>query len=72
MRERGCARRRRERQHRAWHRHERMTVAMELAVALHHSAPKTVMEVPQEGVEREQHCVPRHHKPPPRGRGPLL
>ena len=34
------ARRRRERRLRAWHRHIRRTVAMELAVALHHSAQR--------------------------------
>ena len=33
----GSARRRRERRLRSWWRHERMTVAAELAVALHHS-----------------------------------
>ena len=36
----GSARRRRERQLRSWLRHERMTVRMELAAALHHSAFK--------------------------------
>ena len=34
----GAARRRRERRLRSWLRHERMTVRMELAAALHHSA----------------------------------
>ena len=34
----GSARRRRERQLRSWLRHERMTVRMELAAALHHSS----------------------------------
>ena len=38
--EHGAARRRRGRQVRAWHRHERLTVAMELATALHHSAQR--------------------------------
>ena len=33
-------RRRRERRLRSWLRHERMTVAMELAAATHHSSPK--------------------------------
>ena len=38
----GAARRRRERRLRSWLRHERMTVRMELAAALHHSAgPET-------------------------------
>ena len=36
----GAAKRRRERRLRSWWRHERMTVAMELAVATHHSSPK--------------------------------
>ena len=36
----GAATRRRERRLRSWWRHERMTVAMELAVATHHSSPK--------------------------------
>ena len=36
----GAAARRRDRRLRAWHRHERMTVAMELATALHHSAQR--------------------------------
>ena len=36
----GSARRRRERQLRSWLRHERMTVRMELAAPLHHSAYK--------------------------------
>ena len=45
------ARRRRDRQLRAWHRHVRTTVAMELATALHHSAQglkKRVVEEPRE------------------------
>ena len=45
------ARRRRDRQLRAWHRHVRTTVAMELATALHHSAQgpkKRVVEEPWE------------------------
>ena len=51
MSERGAAARRRERRLRAWHRHERLTVAMELATALHHSAqrPRPVVEEPKEG-----------------------
>ena len=46
----GAAKRRRDRWLRAWHRHKRLTVAMELATALHNSAqrPKTVVEVPRE------------------------
>ena len=45
------ARRRRDRQLRAWHRHVRTTVAMELATALHHSAQgpkKRAVEEPWE------------------------
>ena len=63
----GAAARRRERQLRAWHRHERLTVAMELATALHHSAkrPRPVVEVPREGEEVESHSVPRHRETPP-------
>ena len=45
----GAARRRRERRLRSWLRHERMTVAAELAAALHHS---------RDG-ERETNNVPR-------------
>ena len=55
---------------RAWHRHERMTVAMELATALHHSAQR--VEVPREGVEGEQHYAPRRPKPPLQGKRPGL
>ena len=36
-----AARRRRERRLRSWLRHERITVRMELAAALHHSAPRS-------------------------------
>ena len=47
----GASKRRRDRQLRAFHRHEQLTVRMELATAIHHSAqrPKTVVEVPREG-----------------------
>ena len=39
------------RQLRAWHCRERLTVATELATALHHNAqrPRLVVEVPREG-----------------------
>ena len=42
--------RRRERQLRAWHRHVKMTAAMELATAFHHSAQpaRPVVEEPRE------------------------
>ena len=52
----GAAWRRRDRQLRAWHRHVRTAVAMELATALHQSAqrPKSrVVEGPSEGEVRE-------------------
>ena len=55
-----AAKRRRERQLRAWHRHVRTTVAMELATALHQSAqrPKSrVVEGPSE-VVHEKHDGP--------------
>ena len=64
----GAAWRRRERQLRAWHRHERMTVAMELATALHHSAQP--VEAPREGVEGETNDAPRRPKPPLPGKRP--
>ena len=50
----GSARRRRERRLRSWLRHERMTVRMELAAALHHSAFK--------GAMFETHDAPRSQK----------
>ena len=53
----GSARRRWDRQLRAWHRHVRVTVAMELATALHHSAQR--VEVPREGNVHEKHDGPR-------------
>ena len=45
------------RQLRAWHRHVKMTVAMELATALHHSAQPAglVVEEPEEEVEHKTH-----------------
>ena len=61
----GSARRRRERQLRSWLKHERQTVAMELAAALHHSrdggrvsnyglrAPKTASPGKRPGVLKE-------------------
>ena len=59
------ARRRRDRQLRAWHRHVRTTVAMELATALHRSAqrPKSkVVEGPSEGEVRETYDALRRQK----------
>ena len=64
------ARRRRERQLRAWHRHVRTTVAMELATALHHSAQP--VEAPREGVEYEKNIGLRAQKPPLPGKRPGL
>ena len=62
--------RRRERQLRAWHRHVRTTVAMELATALHHSAQRVV--APREGVEHEKNVGPQAQKPPLPGKRPGL
>ena len=53
------ARRRRDRQLRAWHRHVRTTVAMELATALHHSAQGLKNRVVEEPREEE---LPVVHK----------
>ena len=58
----GAAARRRGHPLRAWHRHVRTTVAMELATALHHSVHR--VEVPREGVEHEKHVGLRAQKPP--------
>ena len=65
----GAAKRRRDRRLRAWHPHEQLTVAMELAAALHHSAqrPKTVVEEPKEEVENVTRDGLRAQKSPPRG-----
>ena len=49
----GCARRRRERQPRACHRHGPTTLAMELATALHHSAPGPNLRVVERPVKEE-------------------
>ena len=51
----GDARRRRDRRLWAWHRHVKLTVAMELATALHHSAQPAgpVVEGPSEGGARD-------------------
>ena len=64
--------RRRKRWLRAWHRHVKLTVATQLATALHHSAqrPRPVVEVPSEGWRGELYDVPRHQKPPPSGTRP--
>ena len=64
----GATKRRRGRRLRAWHRHVRTTVAMELATALHHSAQR--VEAPREGVEHEKHVGLRAQKPPLPGTRP--
>ena len=57
------AMRRRQRRLRQWHRHERMTVAMALAEATHHAAPRGPKTArAQEEVERETYNVPRQLK----------
>ena len=61
----GAAMRRRQRRLRQWHRHERMTVAMALAEATHHAAPRGPKTARAgEGVEHEQHDGLRALKPP--------
>ena len=80
----GAAKRRRERRLRSWAKHERQTVAMALAEALHHSAPRRpktaragvrpgVLEDPgpRRETEHEQHAALRGPKPPSPG-VPLL
>ena len=72
----GAAKRRRERRLRSWAKHERQTVAMALAEALHHSAPRRpktagagvrpgVLEDPEprRETEHELHAAPRGLKP---------
>ena len=53
---------------RAWHHHERLTVAMELAAALHHGAQRleTVVEEPRK-VEHETNNALRRQRTPPLG-----
>ena len=62
------ARRRRERQLRAFHQHEVLLVKMALATALHHSAQR--VEVPREVEEHEAYVGPRAQKTPPPGMRP--
>ena len=69
------ARRRRDRQLRAFHRHEQLTVAMELATALHQSAQRAksrVVEGPSEGEVRETYDALRRLKAPLPGTRPGL
>ena len=76
----GAAKRRRERRLRSWAKHERQTVAMALAEALHHSAPRRpktaragmrpgVLEDPgpRRETEHEEHAALRGPKPPSPG-----
>ena len=69
-----AAKRRRERRLRAWLRHERQSIAMHLAEALHHSAGSSWTKVVErregEGVEGEQYVGLRAQKPPPPGTRP--
>ena len=64
----GAAFRRRQRQLRAFHRHEAMSVKLALATALHHSAQR--VEVPREVEEYATHVGPRAQKTPPPGMRP--
>ena len=64
----GAAQRRRERQLRAFHRHEVLSVKMALATGLHHSAQR--VEVPREVEEHETYVGPRAQKTPPPGMRP--
>ena len=71
----GAAKRRRERRLRQWQRHERMTVAMALAEATHHAAPRRQKPVSAiRGVEEQvTHVGLRAQKtPPPRERPGIL
>ena len=61
----GTAQRRRERQLRAFHRHEVLSVKMALATALQHSAQR--VEVPREVEEHEPYVGPGAQKTPPPG-----
>ena len=64
----GAAKRRQDRQLRAFRRHELLTVRMELAAALHHSAQR--VEAPREVEEHETNVGPRAQMPPPPGTRP--
>ena len=64
----GAAKRRRDRQLRAFRRHELLTVRMELAAALHHSLQR--VEVPREVDEYASYVGPRAQKTPPPGMRP--
>ena len=64
----GAVQRRRERQLRAFHRHEVLSLKMALATALHHSAQR--VEVPRGVEEHEAYVGPRAQKTPPPGMRP--
>ena len=64
----GAAKRRRDRQLRAFRRHELLTVRMELAAALHHSAQR--VEAPREVEEHETNVGLRAQMPPRPGTRP--
>ena len=68
----GAAKRRRERRLRQWQRHERMTVAMALAQATHHAAPRRQKPVSaiREEVEHATHNGLRTQKTPAPGERP--
>ena len=66
----GAAKRRRDRQLRAFRRHELLTVRMELAAALHHSAQR--VEAPREVEDHETNVGLRAQMPPPPGTRPAL
>ena len=68
----GAAFRRRQRQLRAFLRHEELSVKMALATALHHSAQPggPVVEEPEEEVEFEEHAGLRAQNTPPPGSRP--
>ena len=68
----GAAKRRRDRQLRAFRRHELLTVRMELAAALHHSAQPAgpVVAGPREVEEQDKYEASRRQKAPPPGAHP--
>ena len=70
----GSAKRRRERRLRAWLRHERQSIALHLAEALHHSAGSSMTKVVErregEGVEGERYGASRRQMPPLPGTRP--
>ena len=69
---RGAAKRRRDRRLRAWHRHVKMTVAVEVATALHHSAQPAgpVVGGPREEAGHKTHFGLRAATPLPPGTRP--